>query len=149
MPALILWSRISSLALVLLTSVAAAGPLPQALNAPPGKPVYVDFWASWCVPCAQSFPWLNTVQDRFGNEIHVVGVNVDAHKKDAARFLQRYPAKFALAYDPVGELATYYGLQGMPSAVLLAPDGRVLWQHSGFRAAEIPEYEAAIVSALK
>lgn len=143
------WTRVLSLASALLATVAFAEPVPKALDAPPGKPIYVDFWASWCVPCAQSFPWLNTVQERFGREIHVVGVNVDARKEDAARFLQRYPARFALAYDPEGELAKHYSLQGMPSAVLLSPKGKVLWQHSGFRADEIPEYEAAILDALK
>ena len=89
------------------------------------------------------------MQQRFGSEIHVVGVNVDTNKSDAARFLQRYPARFALHYDPAGELAAQYQLQGMPSAVLLSPDGKVLWQHSGFRTDEIPDYEAAILSALK
>ena len=143
------WTRLATLALTLLANVAFADPIPRALDAPPGKTVYVDFWASWCTPCAQSFPWLNSVQQRFGSEIHVVGVNVDTNKSDAARFLQRYPARFALHYDPAGELAAQYQLQGMPSAVLLSPDGKVLWQHSGFRTDEIPDYEAAILSALK
>jgi cytochrome c biogenesis protein CcmG, thiol:disulfide interchange protein DsbE len=143
------WTRFATLALTLLANAAFADPVPRVLDAPPGKPVYVDFWASWCTPCAQSFPWLNTVQARFGSDIYVVGVNVDEHKSDAARFLQRHPARFALHYDPKGELATRYQLQGMPSAVLLSPDGKVLWQHSGFRAEEIPDYEAAILSALK
>lgn len=143
------WWTSPAAALALLANAVCADPLPQQLDVPPGKPVYMDFWASWCVPCAQSFPWLNSVQARFGDEVHVVGVNVDAHKKDAARFLQRFPATFALAYDPDGTLAQRYGLQGMPSAVLLSPDGTVLWQHSGFRAADIPDYEAAILSALK
>lgn len=143
------WTRLATLALTLLANVAFADAIPRALDAPPGKPVYVDFWASWCTPCAQSFPWLNSVQQRFGSEIHVVGVNVDTNKSDAARFLQRYPARFALHYDPAGELAAQYQLQGMPSAVLLSPDGKVLWQHSGFRTDEIPDYEAAILSALK
>lgn len=143
------WTRLATLALTLLANVAFADAIPRALDAPPGKPVYVDFWASWCTPCAQSFPWLNSVQQRFGSEIHVVGVNVDTNKSDAARFLQRYPARFALHYDPAGELAAQYQLEGMPSAVLLSPAGKVLWQHSGFRTDEIPDYEAAILSALK
>lgn len=141
--------RTTLLTLALVSTAAFASPVPESLAAPPGKPVYVDFWASWCVPCAQSFPWLNTVQARFGEELHVVGVNVDSDPAAAARFLRRFPAQFALAYDPEGALAAHYQLQGMPSAVLLAADGTVLWQHSGFRSEDIPAYEAAILRALK
>jgi cytochrome c biogenesis protein CcmG, thiol:disulfide interchange protein DsbE len=135
----------------------AAAPLPEALRAAldgagtgaANKPVYVDFWASWCVPCAQSFPWLNSVLHRYGREIVVIGVNVDERRADADRFLSRHPAEFALVFDPAGELAAHYRLRGMPSAVLLGAGGEVLWQHSGFRKEEIPEYEAAIKRALK
>jgi cytochrome c biogenesis protein CcmG, thiol:disulfide interchange protein DsbE len=133
---------------------AAAGEPPPAalrpvLQGSGGRPVYVDFWASWCVPCAMSFPWLNSVLHRYGQELVVVGINVDEKRADADRFLMRHPAEFALLFDPQGEIAAHYQLKGMPSAVLLGADGDVLWQHSGFRKDEIPEYEAAIRSALK
>ncbi|MES0874648.1 TlpA family protein disulfide reductase [Sinimarinibacterium thermocellulolyticum] len=136
------------------TTAAMAADRPPAalqaiLRAAEGRPVYVDFWASWCVPCALSFPWLNSVRHRYGGELVVVGVNVDQHRADADRFLMRHPAEFMLLFDPAGEIAAHYQLQGMPSAVLLDADGDVIWQHSGFRKDEIPEYEAAIRSALK
>jgi cytochrome c biogenesis protein CcmG, thiol:disulfide interchange protein DsbE len=140
---------------ILLAATAAAADRPPAaalqpvLRAAGGRPVYVDFWASWCVPCALSFPWLNSVRLRYGQELVIVGVNVDERRADADRFLTRHPAEFALLFDPQGELASHYRLQGMPSAVLLSADGKLLWQHSGFRKDEIPEYEAAIRSALK
>jgi cytochrome c biogenesis protein CcmG, thiol:disulfide interchange protein DsbE len=135
------------------TAAKAAAPPPPALQTvlaeAGGRPVYVDFWASWCVPCALSFPWLNSVLHRYGQELVIVGVNVDERRADADRFLMRHPAEFALLFDPQGQIAGHYQLQGMPSAVLLSADGELLWQHSGFRKDEIPEYEAAIRSALK
>ena len=44
-----------------------------------GKLAYVDFWASWCVPCKQSFPWMNEMQAKYGDRgLHVLAINVDA-----------------------------------------------------------------------
>ena len=136
------------------TTTATAADRPPAalqavLQAAEGRPVYVDFWASWCVPCALSFPWLNSVLHRYGGELVVVGVNVDEKRSDADRFLMRHPAEFELMFDPAGEIAAHYRLQGMPSALLLSANGEVLWQHSGFRKDEIPDYEAAILSAVQ
>lgn len=141
------------LALIMILTAGAAGaagdkPLPQALSAYEGKLVYVDFWASWCGPCAESFPWLNQLQEKYGTDLAVVGVNVDTDGKAADKFLQKHPARFDIVRDPAGALPELYRIEGMPSAVLLGPDGRVLHQHSGFRPKETAEYEAVIRAAL-
>lgn len=112
---------------------------------PEAKVIYVDFWASWCVPCRQSFPWLTQMQDRYGAEgLKIVGINVDRRREDAQRFLADHPAGFDLVMDPAGKLAAHFQLQGMPSAVLLAPDGTELERHIGFRADHLDEYEATL-----
>lgn len=142
--------KLLTLILTLTAGAAGAGdkPLPQALSAYEGKFVYVDFWASWCGPCAESFPWLNQMQEKYGADLKVVGVNVDTDAKAADKFLQKHPARFDIVRDPAGALPELYRIEGMPSAVLLGPDGRVLHQHSGFRPKEAAEYEAAIRAAL-
>jgi cytochrome c biogenesis protein CcmG/thiol:disulfide interchange protein DsbE len=128
----------------------AAGPaaLPPALAAYEGKLVYLDFWASWCGPCAESFPWLNRMHEAYGADLVVVGVNVDTDAKAADKFLAKHPAQFAIVRDPQGTLPALYRIEGMPSSVLIAPDGRVLHQHSGFRSRDAAQYEAAIRAAL-
>jgi cytochrome c biogenesis protein CcmG, thiol:disulfide interchange protein DsbE len=144
-------SKMSALIAALLIGISAsasASPALSVLQPYRGKPVYVDFWASWCVPCAQSFPWLNEMKRRYGDEIQFVGVNVDEQRRDADRFLQRHPAHFALLFDPAGALASHFALEGMPSALILDADGQVLWRHSGFRTAETPTYEQAIQEAI-
>ena len=69
-----------------------------------GRVVYVDFWASWCAPCKQSFPWMNDMQAKYGAKgLTVIGVNVDKKREDAAKFLDGTPAKFTVAYDSTGQ----------------------------------------------
>jgi thiol-disulfide isomerase/thioredoxin len=114
-----------------------------------GKVVYVDFWASWCGPCRQSFPWMNEMQAKYGARgLQVVGVNVDANSADARQFLASTPARFAIGFDPQGATPRSYGIKGMPSSVLIGPDGKVLLEHSGFRDADRAELESKIQSAL-
>lgn len=114
-----------------------------------GKVVFVDFWASWCGPCKQSFPWLNDMQAKYAARgLQIVGVNVDAKRADADKFLAEVPANFRVAFDAQGDTPRRYQIKGMPSSVLVGPDGRVIKVHSGFRADERTELEAAIVAAL-
>lgn len=109
-----------------------------------GKVVYVDFWASWCVPCRKSFPWLNELAKKYPDDLVVVGVNVDHERSAAMKFLEKYPASFPLVYDPEGKIAAQYELQGMPSSVLIGRDGKIAKRHIGFREEKIADYEAVL-----
>jgi thiol-disulfide isomerase/thioredoxin len=114
-----------------------------------GQVVYLDFWASWCTPCRLSFPWLNEMQRRHGSQgLRVVGINLDARRADADRFLARHPAQFALVFAGGVEAAQRLGIQGLPSSVLVGADGRVLHRHLGFKLDDRDELEALIRAAL-
>lgn len=148
-------ARLLRIVLLMLSLPAAAGEVISADAFDPGgydraRLIYLDFWASWCVPCRKSFPWLNDMQARYGDQgLVVVGVNLDARREDADLFLASYPASFALVMDPSGTLGERYQLQGMPSAVLLDADGNELHRHIGFRADKTNEYEALLKTLLK
>lgn len=138
-------------ALLLNATALAAGPAPSAdgLAAYRGKVTYVDFWASWCTPCAESFPWLNRMQEKYAKQgLQIVGVGLDAQTDKAERFLKVHPARFELLKDPEGKLAEKYGVEGMPYALILDAEGRVLHRHAGYRAAEAAAYESIIQVAL-
>lgn len=132
-----------------LQARAAADP-PVDLSQWKGQVVLVDFWASWCGPCRQSFPWLGRLQARHAARgLQVVGINVDRQRSAAEQFLAQVPAAFTLAFDPAGEVARRYAVQGMPSSVLIGADGRVRLQHVGFRDDDRAALEAAVDEALR
>ena len=127
-----------SVGLVLACLAVAAEPTPNSdsldLSKYRGQVVLLDFWASWCEPCRQSFPWLNEMRAKYADRgLVVIGINVDGDRADAARFLSEVPANFPIVYDPNGKLATKYDLPGMPSSFVVGPNGVVVARHIGFR----------------
>lgn len=140
-------------------ALAAGDPMPVlALRTADGSAVlpdsgwrvaWLDFWASWCGPCRQSFPWLNQMQERHrAAGLRVVGISLDAQLPDAQAFLQQVPARFAIAFDPAGDSGRAMAVKAMPSAYLISADRRILLAHRGFRNEDRPELERRIQAAL-
>jgi thiol-disulfide isomerase/thioredoxin len=126
---------------------APAWPVLEALR---GKVVLVDFWASWCAPCLRSFPWMNELKQRHGDEgLAIVAVNVDQDRALADAFLAKRPAEFRIEYDAAGTVARQFGVQAMPTSFLIDRNGKVRARHAGFREKQREEREAAIVQLLK
>lgn len=114
-----------------------------------GKVVLVDFWASWCGPCRESFPWLNNMQEKYAEQgLVIVGVNLDKQPKQALDFLKQVPANFTLLLDNKAVLPEAYGLIGMPSSYLLDRKGQLRATHTGFNVGRVNEYEASIQQLL-
>jgi thiol-disulfide isomerase/thioredoxin len=146
------WARMRALATLFLAAGFLAGGAISNANAQQfdmaaykGQVVYLDFWASWCVPCRLSFPWMDELQREYsGKGFTIVAINVD-HDGDAARqFLEQVPASFKIVYDPSGKIAQKYPLKGMPTSFLIGRDGVVRFEHDGFSNAHRDEYLAHI-----
>jgi thiol-disulfide isomerase/thioredoxin len=98
-----------------------------------GQVVYVDFWASWCVPCRISMPALDSLYRKHAARgLMVLGVNKDAERGEARRFLARVPVGFPLLADEGDRIARAFAVKAMPSGYLLDRRGVVRHIHRGF-----------------
>ena len=129
----------------LIIQPAWAGPALD-LGKQSGKVVYLDFWASWCIPCKKSFPWMWAMTQKYGPKGFVVlTVNLDKEEKLIQQFLADFPPMdLAVIRDPAGALATEWKVETMPTSFILDKKGKVRYTHKGFRANEIAEYESHI-----
>lgn len=114
-----------------------------------GEWTYLDFWASWCGPCKQSFPWMNEMHAKYGGKgLRIVAVSVDTRTADADRFLASNAANFTIAYDTSGDTPRRYAVKAMPTSLLIDPAGRVVLVHPGFKVEDRAALEDAIKNAL-
>ena len=97
-----------------------------------GKAVVVNFWASWCIPCKQEAPYLETVwQENRRRGLVVVGVDAKDFRTDAKRFAKRFGLTFPLVYDGPGDTLDGFGVTGFPETFVLDRDGRVVEAFAG------------------
>ena len=128
------------------TSVKVA-PTFAELESLKGKPVLVDFWASWCGPCRESFPWMDEIKKKYP-ELEIIAINLDEERIDADEFLLEMPTELNIVFDPEGELAEKYRVDAMPSSYLIDANGNIVVEHTGFFADKTTEYEASIKQLL-
>ncbi|MFT6195035.1 MAG: thiol-disulfide isomerase/thioredoxin [Cognaticolwellia sp.] len=123
--------------------------LDQQLNNAKGKVVYVDFWASWCIPCRKSFPWMNNLAAQYQAQgLIILSINLDHSRVLADRFLAQIPANFPIIYDPKGNIAKKYQLKGMPSSFIINRQGQIVSTHVGFNEEKKSAYEQEIKALL-
>jgi thiol-disulfide isomerase/thioredoxin len=131
-----------------LASFKLEGQLPDSTKA---KVVLLDFWASWCEPCKQSFPVMEELHKRYAERgLVIIAINVDENRPDMEAFLKKNAATFAIVRDANQKLVEKTGIATMPSSFLVDHDGKVRFMHTGFRGAETKKkYEEEIETLLK
>lgn len=114
------------------------------------KVVLLDFWASWCGPCGESFPVMEELQKKYGAQgFVIIAVNVDEKKSDMADFLKDHPVSFTIVRDARQKLVEKAGIATMPSSFLIDQHGKVAFAHSGFHGSTTKkQYEHEIESLL-
>ncbi|TAN69976.1 MAG: TlpA family protein disulfide reductase [Methylobacter sp.] len=131
------------------TLSAVGGDTRYNLKSLQGKVLYVDFWASWCGPCAKSFPFLNHLDHQFKEQgLQVIGINLDEKPTDAQDFLAQYPADFMIASGSNQQCAMDFGVKAMPSSYLVDRKGHIRHIHLGFKAGEAEQLTTLIEQLL-
>jgi thiol-disulfide isomerase/thioredoxin len=114
------------------------------------KVVLIDFWASWCGPCKQSFPVMEELQKTYGPRgLRVIAVNVDEQRSNMEHFLKDHPMDFTVVRDGKQVLVEKADIGTMPTSFILDSSGKIRFIHSGFHGSETKkEYEREIESLL-
>jgi len=119
------------------------------LGALHGRVVYLDFWASWCAPCRQSFPWMEGMKKQYeAKGLTIIAVNLDQERAEADAFLRRFHPGFEIKFDPQGLWAARFGVQGMPTSILIDRHGVARFTHIGFRPNDGSTYERQLEQLL-
>lgn len=105
-----------------------------------GRPVFLDFWASWCPPCREQHRNLTDIAQRYGDRIAVVGILVDDTPANALRWLEEQGATYPTVREDEGVLADAFWIPatGLPHMALVDADGRLVWHQLGASAAGVP-----------
>ena len=105
-----------------------------------GKPVVLNFWASWCGPCADEAPVLQNAARRYGDSMTFVGVDVQDIDSDAQAFLQKYGITYLNGSGNAGPISVQYGMRGVPETYFIAPDGHLVRKWNTLTAADLEQF---------
>jgi thiol-disulfide isomerase/thioredoxin len=96
-----------------------------------GKVVVLNFWATWCAPCKDELPTLQTLHDISDSQTVVLTINVREPAARASRYMQNTGMTFPVISDAKGELAKRWGVTVYPTTILIASSGQARWRVVG------------------
>jgi thiol-disulfide isomerase/thioredoxin len=112
-----------------------------ALSDLEGRPVLIDFWASWCPPCREQHAHVSEVAERYGDRIAVIGVLVDDSPANALRWMQEQGAVYPTVVEVDDDLTEAFWIRstGLPHLALVDGNRRLVWHRLGASATGIPD----------
>jgi cytochrome c biogenesis protein CcmG/thiol:disulfide interchange protein DsbE len=114
-----------------------------------GKWVYVDFWASWCVPCKKSLPLFEKLYQQYKQQgFEVIAVSLDDEPKEAKDFVDKMQLNYKVLLDAKMATSKSFGVIGMPTSFLINPKGEVVWIHQGFKKGDFELIKMRVETAL-
>ncbi|MBT4522805.1 MAG: TlpA family protein disulfide reductase [Halieaceae bacterium] len=107
-----------------------------------GKPVVVNFFASWCVPCGAESPVMEKMYQSYLSEgVSFVGVAVNDTESKAREFIEKYGLTFPSGLDDSGEIKDAFGVYGMPTTYFIDGNGMISYLHPGGVTERLMEHE--------
>ena len=115
------------------------------LGALEGDPTAINFWASWCPPCQREAPAIERLSTSLPRDTRLVGVDWNDTRSGAREFISRYGWTFTNLRDASGSVGNAYGIQGLPTTVIVDSKGRIAKTLRGPQTAQ--SIDAALRSA--
>lgn len=109
-----------------------------------GRFVLLDFWATWCGPCRQSMPLLEELQNEHRDELVLLAINLNESDEAVRQFLDREGLNVTVLMDRDGAVGRAYGVTGIPTQVLINPQGETAYRLVGFNSMMIPNFKRII-----
>lgn len=91
-----------------------------------GKPVFLNFWATWCPPCVGEMPHFETLYPKYKDKITFIAVSVDDNAADAKQFVVQRNFSFPVAHADAQDIMQKYNIPGIPASYLLDADGKII-----------------------
>ena len=115
-----------------------------------GQVVMINFWASWCGPCRQEMPLLESIYKKYNRMgFTLLGVNVEPDSKAANDWLKETPVSFPILYDKDSKVSKLYDVGGMPCTVIIDRSGKLRVLHRGYKPGDENEYLDSIRSLIR
>ncbi len=114
-----------------------------------GKPVFIDFWATWCGPCRRALPHTQKLAEKYGKDAHILAVNLKEDPELVRDFLQKNNYTFTVPMDTNGEVATAYRVRGIPHFVLIDAQGKVQFVQVGYGPGVEQKFESELQKAIR
>ena len=115
-----------------------------------GQVVMLNFWASWCGPCRQEMPLLESIYKKYNKMgFTMLGVNVEPDSNAANDWLKATPVSFPILYDRDSKVSKLYDVGGMPSTVIIDRSGKVRVLHRGYKPGDENEYLDSIRTLIR
>ena len=119
------------------------------LSALQGKVVFLNFWATWCGPCREEMPSMESLYQRFKDQgLEILAVNIMERPEEVLDFMQYFNLSFPAPLDREGSLMGAYGIQAIPTSFLINREGRIVLRLVGSIDWDTPEIHAALESLL-
>ncbi len=96
-----------------------------------GKPVVINFWATWCVPCRDEMPLLNDYANQLKNKVILIAVNNDEDSALVRDYVTSLAIQFPVLLDPGGKINSLFYVQSYPNTFFIDSNGVLRAQHIG------------------